>query len=273
MGAGQQIVAMLANGKFTARAEDRVVLPCAALWERVLPIQKTFRKRAMSKPCLGILSLDTAFPRISGDVGNVGSYPFDAMVEVLPGADSPQIVRNGAPSEGLLIRFEAAARKLERRGATAIVSTCGFLAPAQGRIADAVSVPVMLSALSLLPLVRAIRPGCIGVLTASEAALGDDFLQSAGLQKEGLVIAGMENVPAFADTFLAPREKQATKLDRAAMEAGVVTVAQDLLARAPDVTALLLECGNLPPYANALRQATGRRVYHLVDAARFIMEA
>ncbi len=227
----------------------------------------------MSKPCIGILSLDTAFPRISGDVGNLESYPFDAMVEVVPGADSPQIVRNGAPSEALLVRFEAAARELEQQGATAIISTCGFLAPAQGRIAEAVSVPVMLSALSLLPLIRAIRPGRIGVLTASEAALGDNFLRAAGLEKEGLVIAGMENVPAFADTFLAPRDKQATELDRAAMEAGVIAVAQDLLTRAPDVTALLLECGNLPPYADALRRATGRRVYHLVDAARFLMEA
>jgi len=121
---------------------------------------------------LGILSLDTAFQRIPGDVGNPDSYPFAAQVRVVRGADSTAVVKDGIIDEALLQSFIAAAVALEKQGASAIVSTCGFLITAQSRIAAAVQIPVMLSALSMYPVVHATTPGRIGILTASQSALG-----------------------------------------------------------------------------------------------------
>ena len=227
----------------------------------------------MRKNMLGILSLDTTFPRILGDVGNPDSYPFPASVTVVPGADAPKIVKDGLPDEVLLQNFEAAARELEQQGAKAIVSTCGFLITAQHRIAACVDVPVMLSALSLYPVVRAVTTRRIGILTASQSALGSSALTAAGISPQDVVIQGMEQEPTFAATFLAGRDQQLTTLDRVAMERAVVSAAKTLQARTPDIGAIILECGNLPPYAGALQATTGLPIYHLLDGAKWMMSA
>lgn len=224
-------------------------------------------------PVLGVLSLDTAFPRIVGDAGNPASYPFETIVKVVDGADSAVIVRDAAPDEDMLRRFERAAQDLEREGVSAIVSTCGFLVGAQRRIASAVRAPVLLSALSLYPLARVARPGRLGVLTASSAALGPRILAAAGIDPDTVVVAGLEGAPAFARTFLATRDAQARVIDPAAIETAVLEAVATLLAQAPDLSAVLIECGNLPPYADAIRRATGLPVFHLVDAAISLVAA
>lgn len=220
---------------------------------------------------LGILSLDTAFPRILGDVGNPDSYPFEVSIAIVGGADSTHIVVDGLPSEDIIERFESAAVELEAAGAQAIISTCGFLATVQDRVARKVRVPVLLSALSLVPLIRSTNPGRIGILTASSKALGNLALTSAGIRQDDVEIEGYQDEPLFAGTFLVPYADQPSSFDRDAMQALVVAGAKRLRARAPDITALVLECGNLPPYSEAIRAATDLRVYSLVDTAGMLI--
>lgn len=222
---------------------------------------------------LGILSLDTQFPRIVGDVGNPDSYPFSARVKVVEGADATKVVKDGLPDEAILRKFEAAARSLQDEGASAIVSTCGFLITAQSRIAAQVDIPVMLSALLMLPSICAMTHGPVGILTASRAALGTMALEAAQVRPEDVVVQGMENMPVFTSAFLATRDQQVLEFDRDLMEQAVVAQAKALIHTAPDVGAIVLECGNLPPYAEAIRVATGRPVFHLLDAANMMMAA
>ncbi len=222
---------------------------------------------------LGVLALDTAFQRIIGDVGNANSYPFPAEVVIVDGADATVIVRDSMPEDVLMERFIEAAKDLEKRGARAIVSTCGFLITSQKRIAASVKIPVMLSALSLYPVVAAICPGRVGILTASRKALGPAALAAAGIGADKVAIGGMDSEPTFAKTFLAKREEQMKELDRDAMEKAVCKAAVELKDANPDLSAILLECGNLPPYAAAIRKATGLPVFHLLDAAAMMMAA
>lgn len=225
------------------------------------------------EPFLGILALDTVFPRIRGDVGCPESYPFASRVLIVDGADSPAIVRDGEPDDVLLERFIAAAVELESAGARAIVSTCGFLISSQKKIAAAVKIPVMLSGLSLCPVVAASCPGRVGVLTASGTALGPNALAAAGIAPEDVAIGGMDGEPVFARTFLATKDQQNKTFDREAMEQAVCKAACDLKDANPDLSAILLECGNLPPYADAIRKATGLPVFHLLEAAALMMAA
>ncbi|TYC66349.1 aspartate/glutamate racemase family protein [Stappia sp. BW2] len=227
----------------------------------------------MNKNFLGILSLDTAFVRIRGDVGNPESYPFEARVKIVPGADSPLIVQDGVPAPELIDHFILAARQLEEEGASAIVSTCGFLVTAQATIAKSVGVPVMLSALSMYSTIGAECAGRIGILTASRAALGPRALRAAGIREEDVAIAGLESSTEFERTFLVTRNSQALTLNREEIEKAVVEAAQNLKANNPDLSALLFECGNLPPYAGAVRAATGLPVFHMLDAAALLMGA
>jgi hypothetical protein len=77
----------------------------------------------------GILSLDTAFARIVGDVGNPFTYPFAARVAVVAGADSTLVVGDGEFDGVLLQTFIDAAVTLEAPGALALVHSAGFSSP------------------------------------------------------------------------------------------------------------------------------------------------
>ena len=82
---------------------------------------------------VGILMLDTRFPRIPGDIGNAGTWPFPVLYKVVRGASPDHVVRRRA--EGLAERFIDAARELVADGADGITTNCGFLALFQDQLA------------------------------------------------------------------------------------------------------------------------------------------
>ena len=220
---------------------------------------------------IGVLSLDTRFPRILGDAGNPESYHLPARVRVVPGAGSTEVVRNGRPAPEFVAAFRRAAEEFVSEGASLVTSTCGFLISSQEDIAKGLSTPVVLSGLSLLPVVRQMVGGApIGVLTASATLLGEEAIRAAGVRREDVCIGGMQDSALFADTFLGPKEEQRATFDRDEMAAEVVGVARALMLAHPNIAAIVLECGNLPPYAREIERATGRPVFSILDAARLV---
>lgn len=217
---------------------------------------------------IGVLSLDTRFPRIAGDAGNPGSYDIPARIRIVEGADSPLIVRDGRPSAALAERFTAAARELEQEGAVLITSTCGFLISMQDEIARAVRIPVMLSALSMVAHLRADQ--VIGILTASAASLGSNALAAARIDSSRIRVMGLDHITEFSRVFLAPKSRQPNHFDRAAMQVAVIGAGRELIRRRPAIATVLLECGNLPPYAQALSQTIDRPVVSILDGARLL---
>src|SRR5437762_6445737 len=105
---------------------------------------------------VGILMLDTRFPRIPGDMGNATTFPFPVRYHRVQGANPDLVVRRGA--EGLLPAFVDGARQLEREGVGAVTTNCGFLVKFQRELAAAVTVPVFTSSLLLVPLVHQMLP-------------------------------------------------------------------------------------------------------------------
>ncbi|MCB4824611.1 aspartate/glutamate racemase family protein [Roseicella aerolata] len=69
---------------------------------------------------LGILMLEARFPRIPGDMGNAGTWPFPVLYRVVRGASPERVVLQGA--RGLLPDFIAAAQDL-----VALVLLCHLL--------------------------------------------------------------------------------------------------------------------------------------------------
>lgn len=222
-------------------------------------------------PFIGVLSLDTCFPRILGDAGHPDSYHLPARILVVKGADSPDIVRDAPPAPKMEERFLQAALQLEDEGAVLITSTCGFLIHCQDRIAAAVQVPVLLSALSLVPLAATMTGGrSVGILTASRANLGPAALSAAGCEATQVHVRGLEHDSVFAATFLASRSNQRQQLDADHIGRVVLRAGRELLDSHPDVGSVVLECGNLPPYAGGLARALGRPVLSILDGARII---
>jgi len=120
---------------------------------------------------VGILMLDTRFPRIPGDMGNATTFDFPVRYHRVTGASPDRVVRQG--QRELLPAFVEGARFLEREGVRAITTNCGFLAKFQPELAASVSVPVFTSSLLLVPLVQRMLPAgrAVGVLTVNAASL------------------------------------------------------------------------------------------------------
>jgi len=94
---------------------------------------------------LGILSLDTAFPRVRGDVGCGETFDFPVKYATVDGADPEEIVHRAG--DAVLPRFIRAAEGLVDDGCLGIATTCGFLVRWQRELAAALPVPVLTSSL------------------------------------------------------------------------------------------------------------------------------
>ena len=106
---------------------------------------------------IGILMLDTHFPRPPGDIGNARSYDFPVRYKIVKNAYTDRIMGH-TPDPELIGSFVDAARELEAEGVKAITTSCGFLAPFQKHLAEAVSIPVFASSLLQVPMIRAAIP-------------------------------------------------------------------------------------------------------------------
>jgi Asp/Glu/hydantoin racemase len=208
---------------------------------------------------LGILMLQARFPRIPGDMGNAQTWPFPVLYKVVPGATPERVVLNAAA--GLLPDFLAAAAELVDQGAEAITTNCGFLALFQKELAAHVRVPVATSSLIQVPWVQAtLPPGKrVGVITVSAGSLTPRHLEAAGVPLDTPIV-GTETGREFFRVLIRA-EKQDMDVDLAAQD--ILDAGKRLLERHADIGAIVLECTNMPPYAHALRRATGLPVFDI----------
>ena len=154
--------------------------PRIGLREMTEPPRIAWGGKSLYGARVGILMLETRFPRLPGDMGNAETWPFPVIYKVVPGASPSRVVCDKA--EGLLDEFLAAAGELVRLGADGVTTTCGFLSLYQREISAHVGVPVATSSLMQIPLIeRALPPGKrVGVLTVSAANLTEQHLLAAG---------------------------------------------------------------------------------------------
>ena len=211
---------------------------------------------------LGILTLDTAFPRIRGDVGCAETFDFPVKYAAVSNADPDEIVHRG--SDEALPRFVRAAEDLVEAGCVGIATSCGFLVRWQRALAAALPVPVVTSSLLLIPLLGRVLPARrkVGVVTYSAAALNQAVLEAAGASPYTPVV-GVDPAGTFARTI----RYGATHLESSRMSADVVDAARHLVASHHDVGAIVLECANMPPYRDAVVAATELPVF---DAAQLL---
>ena len=210
---------------------------------------------------LGILMLDTRFPRPVGDVGHPGSFSFPVRHRVVRGADPAAVVRGRDPR--LIEPFVGAGLDLVREGATALSTSCGFLARWQRELQAALPVPVWSSALLALPALP--RPG---VITIEAASLTAAHFEAVGADPATPVEGIAPGSPLHCSLL-----QNLPTLDAGDAEAQVLAAGQRLLARHPGLQSLVLECTNLPPYAAALQAACGRPVHHIVSLLHQRMQA
>lgn len=208
---------------------------------------------------LGVVMLDSRFPRLPGDIGNPESFGFPVSYRRVDGATVGRIVNAAAPPQALIDSLLEAARELEGEGVDLIATSCGFLGGLQCRLQEAVSVPVLASSLTVLPYLRRLHGAAapLGVLTFDSRSLRPAHFGEA--YSEPLVVEGLERGRALYPAIAEDRPE----LDPSAAREDALAAARRLLKRAPDLAAMVLECTNLAPYRAEIARVLSRPVYDI----------
>ncbi|MCP5370955.1 MAG: aspartate/glutamate racemase family protein [Hyphomicrobiales bacterium] len=217
---------------------------------------------------VGILMLDTRFPRVPGDMGNAATWPFPVLYRVVRGATPDKVVRHRAA--GLDADFMAAARDLVADGADGITTTCGFLALMQADLAAAAGVPVASSSLMQVPMVQSLLPPGRrpGILTISKSTLTEAHLTASGVPLDTPVV-GTDDGREFTRAVL----DDEPEMDVALARQDLLAAGTRLVREHAGVGAIVLECTNMVPYAADLRQALGLPVFSIYTFVQWFQSA
>jgi Asp/Glu/hydantoin racemase len=207
---------------------------------------------------LGILMLDTRFPRIAGDVGYASTWSFPVHYKIVKGASPDKVVNKSA--EGLLDAFIDAGRELIDMGVSGISTNCGFMCLHQQKMAAALDVPVVSSSLMQIPMIQAtLAPGKrVGILTISSASLTTKHLSAVNVPLD-TPIMGTEQGKEFTNAML----NDELYLDFKQAEADILEAGKLFVEKHPELGAIVLECTNMVPYAAKLQQTLGVPVYSI----------
>lgn len=234
------------------------------------PINPDDQNVAAATGFLGVVMLDTRFPRLPGDIGHPDAFGVPTSLRTVKGAWPDKVVQSAAGLRGARVvpAFVFVVRAMERDGAKAITTSCGFLVLLQKELQAAVKVPVITSSLMQLPGLLATQPK-VGVLTISAGKLGLEHIRAAGVPRERLkdvVIQGVDPKGEFATAILGNQ----LYMDVIKTSAEVVAAAAALKKREPLLEHVVLECTNMPPYRDAIEAATGMKTWALTDDARLL---
>ncbi|MDR3525434.1 MAG: aspartate/glutamate racemase family protein [Acetobacteraceae bacterium] len=201
---------------------------------------------------LGILMLDTDFPRPPGDVGHAASWRMPVLFARVKGASVRAVVRDDP--EKLLDLFAEAGNGLADRGAVGLITSCGFLAALQKPLAARLTVPLAASSLLQIPKL----PGPVGVITYDSRTLGPAHFLGVGADPATPVV-GLPDNGAFHAMI-----EGGAGYDAAALCHEAVDAARQLQNSVPNLAAIVLECTNLPPFSADIARATGLPVYDIL---------
>lgn len=215
---------------------------------------------------IGILMLDTHFPRIPGDVGNALTWNFPVLYKVVKGSMPKKVVLELTDND--IMPFVEAALELQDMGVRAITTSCGFLSMFQENLAKVLNIPIFTSALMQLPILSVMNVNKkILVLTANSSTLTKRHLDPVcgSVNPRNYTIVGMEHEPNFTWFTVHNWEKVDTKL----CEIEILHVI-DTAIQKDTYAAILLECTNMPPYRDSILKAFNLPVYDFVTLTNFI---
>lgn len=217
---------------------------------------------------IGIIVLDTKFPRIPGDVGNATSFKFPVRYKVVKGVTAEKILQKlDLTILGDLIE---AAKELEQEGVKAITTTCGLLAIFQKEIASAVKVPVFSSSLLQVPIVYKMFDPTkkVGIITTNSKKINKNMLEAVNASNIPVYIIGMEDQYEF--TYM---RKKMNQFDPNKVRYEIVNKAKELISHEPEVASIVLECTNMAPYSKYIADAIKLPVFDIITLINWVYSA
>lgn len=227
-------------------------------------------------PSLGVIRLDYDYPPAPGDIDHPDSYNYPVYYRVVPGLTF-EMCQTGVLTPEVAKAFDEAVLWLaNHKDVNVITGDCGFMFWFVERVRNIASKKcISLSPLMQLPgMAAACGPkDKILVLTANGKSLDPmrELIQrQCGVDSRGdqFVVVGCENVPHFGVEVA-----KGLKVDVEKAEPGIVKLTQEMIEAHPECRMILFECTELPPYSDAVREATRLPVMDAITNCDFFMQA
>lgn len=219
---------------------------------------------------VGIVQIRARIPMLPGDIGNPTTFKFPVLYENLGDID-PFWVLSEKPHPEVLKRTIIASRRLEMQGVRSIIGNCGFFANYQPEVSKAITVPFFNGSLMQVPMaLTAVGANKkVGVLTASAKLL----IPSPALKNSGVSEEDMNRVVIYGNENGKEMNKitgEKGRFSPAKLEKELVNLAKKMVKKHPDVSVIILECTEFPPYAAAIQRAVRRSVWDFTTMANFM---
>lgn len=218
---------------------------------------------------IGILMMDTKFPRIPGDPGNAATFDFPVCYKVVRDVFQGDRIPRDA-DEILLKAFCKAARELEKDGCRAITTCCGFLAGFQRELADAVDIPVFTTALTLIPMIASMigRKKQIGIFSERAQFMTDSLFEKSGWSSRdyNICVSDLPEQSEFNELIIYNHESG----DPDKIRESIRQMTKEHMEKYPDTGAIVLECQNFAPFGDVIAKESGVPVFGLNQLIAFI---
>ena len=214
---------------------------------------------------VGILVFSTKTPRIPGDAGHGGSFPYQVRYEIVEGGFADLITGSAGIKDAIL----KAGQNLTRLGIRAIIGDCGMMSLYQDCLGKELGVLFAGSSLCLIPTVWQLigRHGTIGIITGHSKLLGRQHLKHSGWDEDmDISIQGMEEQKHFREIVI----EGGLHLNREAMLKDVLEAGKRLREKTPGLRAVIFECSNLATYSSALAEELELPVFDTISAANLL---
>ena len=234
---------------------------------------------ASASPKLGVLQLEYEYPRAFGDVDHPGTFGFKTCPRIVKGLTFER-AQAGSFDPDILEHMKNEIKHLEDQKVVGITGNCGFMMYYQCYARHVSDVPVFMSALiQAATMAAAMEPSeRVLILTANAAMLQpgkDKLLLESGIQVtrcEKFVIRGCENLNGFEAVANAERV-DTIRVQKAICDYVSEIIQEENSSKGGPIKMVLLECTELPHYADALRRSTRLPVFDAVTCVNYFYRA
>eukprot|EP00854_Cymbomonas_tetramitiformis_P026334 gene26334-32296_t len=198
---------------------------------------------------VGVLRLEYHYPPLEGDIDSADSYGYEVLFKQVDGLTF-EVAQSGKMTKNVEVNMISAIRWLEAKQVVGITGDCGFMMAYQVFVRRNTELPVFMSSMMQAPMLIAAhdQDAKFAIFTANSKSLEPnlEFL---------LTDCGVE---VDVDRFVLP---------------AILKRVRKLVKDEPELAAIILECTELPAYADAIRAETGLPVFDAITLVDFFHSA
>lgn len=224
----------------------------------------------MPKTFLGVVRVVTEFEKPPGDAANPESFDYPIKIKYIRGSSVEELVSNSNNySDQFIQNILDKMQELIDEGASAIITTCGFLAIIHPIIRlKFPGFPIGTSALLQVPIANnLVELGKrVGVITFDGDVLGEHHLKGVGADL-ATPIVGVRKGCSFDQLV-----RNAIPFDYEANKNDIIEAGEKLIRENKDIGGIVLECANMGPYRHDVQKHFSLPVWDIITLANFMFD-